>query len=180
METKIITTEAITLKKTTGKELIGESKIFSWIDSDFKNYGCNVKEKPKKAVDVEVREMTENGTFKDIFAGDLDKLVLSQGQILEFVKNHKDLLSKHWYTFFLFKVDGEYFVARVLFRGGGGLLVGVRRFSRDGVWFAERRHRMVVPKLILENSGPRSSDALTLLVQQLEKTLAAIKEALNK
>lgn len=76
---------------------------------------------------------------------DLDKLCLTQHQIKTFCEVHKELLRKDGYaTFFLFKVDEQFFVVDVYVRSGG-LRVHVHRFERGNVWDAESSHRVVVP-----------------------------------
>jgi hypothetical protein len=141
----------IILKPTDGKETIYKAKeVFRWIDGDFRSYGCDVKSKPTKEIPVQVYEMIKDGTFQQIFGGfgeNLDRLVLTQPQIIQFVKDHSDMLRTDGYgTFFLFKVESEFFVALVR-RGGGGWRVDARRLSGDYVWDAEYCPRLVVPQL---------------------------------
>lgn len=137
-----------------------------WIDSDFVNYGTDVKSPKTKATKIAVLEMTKDGTFKDIFTNP-EEMCMTQAQIVEFCRNHKDKLNQDWYTFFLFKVGNEFFVARVRVRSDG-LSGDADRFSDDGVWDAVCRHRVVVPQLALKNSSasdtlaPGHSDSLTL------------------
>jgi hypothetical protein len=73
--------------------------------------------------------------------------VLTQCQITEFCSNNQKYLRKDgWATFFLFKVDSEYFVADVgVF--SVGMDVYARRFGRDSVWDAESVRRVVIPQL---------------------------------
>ncbi len=175
MKTKILK-QNIQLNATKGTETFVKNKdlFTSWFDSDFENYKTDVKGKNTKELKVEVRELTEDSTLKDIFnsiSTDTDSLVLSQGQIIDYVKNHKDFLTD-WYTFFLFKVSDEFFVAGVRVDGGGRLAVGVNRFSYDDVWGAEFRLRIVVPQLALKNSESSPLDTLTL-----ESAIEKVKEA---
>lgn len=140
------------LPETDGKEILGKaSDVFVYIDSDFRNYDCNVTGQPTKETEVAVYEMVKDGSFADIFGGfgaDLDRLCLTQTQIKKFVQDHRDALRTEGYaTFFLFKEHNEFFVARVRLDSGGALMVDVYRFSYDGVWLAGRRHRIVVPQL---------------------------------
>lgn len=135
-----------------GTKTIADSKLFNFIDSNFKNWGIDTLGKHIKKIgtfeqNLEVLEMDEEATFKDIFTNP-EKMVLTQEQILWFVENHKDKLRKNWYgNFFLFKVNGECFVAVVDVFGDGQLRVAVVRFSGDGVWSSEVRLRVVVPQL---------------------------------
>lgn len=140
----IITIKIPALK---GNKLVKDSKLFNWIDSDFVNYKASEKGKKTKAQNLDVLELTGDGTFKDIFT-DPDKMVLTQEQILYFVENHKDKLRQYGYiTFFLFKSYNNFFVARVYVRSRGRLDVHVSRFGFSGVWDAGYRSRVVVPQL---------------------------------
>lgn len=142
------------IKQSPVKEsLIKDAKdLFSWIDSDFENYGASEPQKITKKTELEVYELTENGTFKDIFKNP-EQQCLTQGQILDFVKNHKDKLRTDGYaTFFLFKSNNNFFVAFLRF-GAGGLDARVHRFEGGHVWDAERRHRVVMPTMTKEKRG---------------------------
>jgi hypothetical protein len=140
----------IVLPKLKGA-LINEAKdtFKNWIDSDFKNWNLNSKTSSKETK-VSVYEITKDGTFEDIFSwfnyNSLDELVMTQGQIIEFCKNHKEELGQNWYNFFLIKENGEYFVVLVSVYSDG-LSVYVNRLEHDSVWHAGFRHRVFVPQL---------------------------------
>ncbi len=144
--------ESITIGATDGQGTIAEAKdtFPGWIDDDFVNYGTKVKGQPKKATKVQVYEMIKDGTYAQIFGGfgeNLDRLCLSQDQIICFCRDQAKWLRSDGYgTFFLFKVNGEFFVAYV-FRYSDGLKVRVYRLSCGNVWDAGYRHRVVVPQL---------------------------------
>lgn len=150
--------ETLTLSPTDGNEIIAEAgDLFKgYLDSDFVNWNTNVKGNPTEAQNVQVHEMTKDGTFEQIYSGlgtDLNALCLSQAQIIQFVKNHRKWLREDGYgTFFLFKVGGEFFVADVSVYSVGSLDAYVDRFSDDNVWFAENRSRFVVPQLALASA----------------------------
>ncbi len=156
----------VILGATDGTEtLANASDVFNHIDSDFKNWGCDVASESTPEIRVEVHEMIENGDLKRIFGGfntDLNQLCLSQSQIKRFVKEEADnwLLPKaDWTGFlFLFKLkaenedeEDEFFVARVPRYSGGYRRVYVYRFSDDRVWSAVYRFRVVIPQLALES-----------------------------
>ncbi|MFA6553988.1 MAG: hypothetical protein WCS89_00575 [Candidatus Paceibacterota bacterium] len=149
---RIFEGKKIVIAKTSGKENLANAKdVFTgWVDPNFVNYGCDVEDKPTVETPVEVFEMVEDGDFARIFGGfnvNLDQLCLSQHQIKEFVKNHRDKLRTDGYaTFFLFKVGKKFFVANVYFDDAGRLKVRVHRFSHDYGWDAANRHRVVVPQ----------------------------------
>lgn len=147
--------ETLTLSPTDGNEIIAEAgDLFNgYLDSDFVNWNTNVKGNPTEAQNVQVHEMTKDGTFEQIYGSlgtDLNALCLSQAQIIQFVKNHRKWLRTDGYgTFFLFKVGEEFFVAYVFVYSDGSLHAYVYRFSYDLVWRAEYRRRFVVPQLAL-------------------------------
>lgn len=153
----ISSSEPLTLDPTDGTETIAQATdLFTgYIDSDFRNWGCDVKSEPTKTTQVFVHEMIKDGTFAQIFNGmsdDLNSLCLTQSQIIQFVQKHRKWLRTDGYgTFFLFKVGKEFFVALVYLYSGYGLEVGVCRFLGGDVWDADDRHRIVVPQLTLEN-----------------------------
>lgn len=164
----------IQLTKTTGKKVIAEaSDVFSYIDSDFRNWKTDKKGVKTADMNLSVCELTEDMTFAQMFTKPED-MSLSQEQIIQFCTEHKDKLKQDWYTFFLFKVDSEFFVAGVDVYSDGHLGVRVGQFSRDYVWGAERRRRVVLPQLTLELSAP---DTLNLsLSDTLQKAIEVCKE----
>jgi hypothetical protein len=143
----------VVIKATSGKRTIAAAgKTFpGWIDPDYKNYGCNVTAEARPETPTDVYEMIEDGDFRKIFGSfgeNLDRLCLTQDQIIEFVESHiKWLRTEGYATLFLFKVGTDCFVARVYFFDDGQLRARVRRFSYDDVWRAKYRHRIVVPQL---------------------------------
>lgn len=160
-----------------GKATIADSKIFTgWLDSDFQNWSTNKPDRKTAKAELAVCEIDKPSTFSQIFTNP-EAMCLTQEQILYFVKNHKNKLREDGYaTLFLFKTGIEFFVAHVYFHSDGRLEVFVDRFSRDSVWRAGDRHRVVVPKLSFSNLdvplAPSSSDTLTL-----EKAIEMVKEA---
>ncbi|MFA5248076.1 MAG: hypothetical protein WC415_02400 [Patescibacteria group bacterium] len=142
--------ENMTIESLDGKEFIhGDRKVFkSYIDDDFKNWKLNQASEATKETAVQVHELVEDATFAKMFtslSGDLDKLCLTQHQIKRFCE-YPGQLSQSGATFFLFKLNGEYFVADVDVYDDG-LSVFVRRFEIDPLWCAEYGHRLVVPQL---------------------------------
>jgi len=137
----------IALPATSGKKLIHSSKLFSYINSDFANWGLDRTENKTSKMNVDVLEMDKDATFKELFLNP-DKMWMTQEQILYFVKNHKNKLRQEgWANFFLLKKDDVFFVARVDVHSGGSLKVLVYQFVHADVWYAEYRHRLVVPQL---------------------------------
>ena len=143
----------IVLQKTDDQELLAEADdIFNDIDPDFKNYGCNVKgakSKPTAKTAVQVYELVKDATFQQMFGAfgeNLDRLCFSQSQIKKFVRNHREMLALNWWTSFLFKVEEEFFVARVSRYNSGILGVHVYYFSDKYVWNGGYGNRLVIPQ----------------------------------
>lgn len=146
--------EEILLTPTDGTKTIAQAKnVFSWgIDSDFTNWDLDVVAAKTTTTKVSVQEMFErDGTFEEIYGSlghPLDRLCLTQHQIINFCVMHKDKLRQGGYgTFFLFKVGGKFFVALVRVFAVGALCANVFRFSHGLVWLAEYRLRFVIPQL---------------------------------
>lgn len=159
MKTKLLKTERL---PTCLPHTIFDAKdIFTgWIDSDFKNYGLT-SDSSSEEKEIEVHELTENGTFKQIYDSlgrSLDSMVMTQGQIIEFAKKMEK--SDPYSYFFLLKKGSEFFVARVRVFSDG-LRVFVGRLEDGYVWFAEYQHRIVVPQLALGTLEPSPSVTLT-------------------
>jgi len=150
----ISTDKRVNIAATNGTETLASADdVFNYIDSNFKNWGCDKAEQPTKEMDVEVYEQIEDADYQKIFGNfnqDLDSLFLTTAQIKSFVLNNaKDYVreAEEWTTFrFLFKVGNEFFVADTRVHSDGKRDVRVRRFSYDGVCHAEHHHRIVVPQ----------------------------------
>lgn len=145
--------EKLMIEALDGKAYISDAKktFKSFIDSDFKNWGLNQSGLATAETLLDVSEMTGDGTFVQIFTGitsDLDKIVMTQAQIIRFCEKHPTWLRQEGYaTFFLTKVGGEYFVVRVSVVADG-LGVRVSRLESGGVWNGEYRRRVVSPQLM--------------------------------
>lgn len=147
----------ISIPALKGKNVIANSKLFSYIDSNFKNWGADKPGTATKKMKLDVFEMDKDATFAEMMSPDN---LLTQEQILYFIENHKDLLRQDDYaTFFPFKSIDEVFVADVRVRVGGSLEARVYRLSYGLVWYAGDRHRVVVPATVTSNL---SDDPLVL------------------
>lgn len=129
--------------------------IFGWVDGDFSRWGANEPGNPTDETPTTVFEMVKDADFQTMFGSlvdspaDVEKLALSQDQILNFVENNRAALRSGGYaTFFLFKSGEKLFVAFVLVRVGGSLGVFVLGFSFGLVWGGGGRRRVVVPQTI--------------------------------
>lgn len=172
-----ILTQHITLPKLSGTDTIAESAfVFTgYIDSDFINWKLNVSGKKSPSLEVAICEMTEDADFSRIFPRP-EEMCLSQAQIIEFCRNHQDEFRQDEYaTFFLFKVDEDFFVARVGVYSGGRLGVHVFRFGYAYVWIAVYGRRVVIPQLVLKHLD---SDPLKLSPSEsLQKAIEEVKKA---
>jgi len=128
-----------------------EKTFKSFIDPDFKKWGFNQSGSVTAETLLDVSEMTSDGTLAQIFIGitpDLDKIVMTQAQIIRFCEKYPTWLRQEDYaTFFLTKVNGEYFVVSVRVYADG-LHVYVHRLENGYVWGGEYRNRVVSPQLI--------------------------------
>lgn len=146
----------ITIPPTTGKELICNATGFTYIDSDFKNWGLDKEEQPKEEMKFDVMQLTEDMTFKQMFTN-FEKMVMTQEQILACEKQNTESIT----NFYLIqKNDGEYYVVHA-YNPASGRGVGVHRFDSCHVWLAVGTYRLVVPQHVPETLG--TSDTQTLV-----------------
>jgi hypothetical protein len=148
--------EQLILSQIDGNDTLARAAdVFRYIDSNFKNWACDVEGQATEATAVQVYEMVENVTLHKMFGGfevEADHLSLTQAQIKHFVERYPDWLKRGGNgTFFLFKVGSEFFVAAVYYFSDGRLGVRARRFSLDRIFLAKKRHRLVVPRLALKS-----------------------------
>jgi len=120
-------------------------------DPKLLNFGLNQPGPATPKTRLQVYEQNTNATFQEIFnffAVNLEKVYLTQSQIIRFCQKYPRWLRQGGYaTFFLTKANGEYFVVNVNVRSDG-LRVFVDRLGLDSVWSAEYRRRVVSPQLI--------------------------------
>lgn len=142
----------ILLDACDGKEIITNAKdvFLSGIHGDLKNWNTNKLGIATKETEVRVHEMLQNANFAQMFGfleTDLDKLCLTQAQIINFCKKHFSWLRKRGQgTFFLFKVEDQFLVAYVRVCSDV-LRMNVYKFMYDIVWNAMYEHRLVVPQM---------------------------------
>jgi len=137
--------ETLMLDALDGKE--------TFIDDDFKEWGTDKSSIATKEQAVVVHELVKNATFAQMFDSlgtDLDKLCLTQAQIINFCKKYPEWLRKiEKATFFLFKVEDQFFIAHVRVFSDNSLYVFVYRFGNVLVWRAGQSLGLVVPQLVL-------------------------------
>lgn len=139
------------IESSEGRALISKAKstFRSGIDSDFANWKLNEAANATPETLLNIYEMANNATFAQMFTelnSDLDKLVMTQAQIIRFCEKYQAWLRQEGRaTFFLIKVKNEYFVVSVHILAGG-LRVYVDRLEDGDVWFASLLHRVVAPQ----------------------------------
>lgn len=137
---------------TTGEmNIASQNELFtSYIDPNFKNWGLSVKGEARPETKVESLALAKDGTFKEFFTSfdDLDKLVLTDDQIIWVVKNRPDLLRQSGSANFFLKKKGKEFFAADVRRRSDGLKVDLHNLSDDSFWRVEFGHRLVVPQLL--------------------------------
>jgi len=144
--------EKIILEANDSKSKIyGNNKIFNYISIDFEKPEFNKNSCATSETFVDIYEIIEDAKLAEIFTSlncDLDKLVMTQSQIVRFCEKHPTWLHQNGYaTFFLIRENDEYFVVRVRMNAVG-LGVDVGRLGYVHVCYAEYRHRVVLPQII--------------------------------
>jgi hypothetical protein len=141
--------EPLLLGPTDGQETLADATdVFRYIDSNFERWNCRGDGPPTKETPVQVYEMVRDSTFQEMFGGfgvALERLVLTQAQIKQFVRRYFDWLKKGGNgTFFLFNAGKEFFVVALYLFSDGRLGARVRRLALERVFRATKRHRLVV------------------------------------
>jgi len=145
--------EKIMIESSDGKATIANAKntFKPYIDGNFNNWKLNTPGSATPEMLVDIYEIIQDANFSQIFNSlnsDLDKLVLTQAQIIGFCEKHPNWLRQEEYaTLFLIKVNGEYFVVNVRVYSDG-LNICASRFEYDDVWNAKYLHRVVIPQII--------------------------------
>jgi hypothetical protein len=149
--------ENLVIEPLDGKDVIVEAKNVLQIPDgyeDFKNFGLyNNTDNPTKQTNVNVYEIvTGGGTIKQLFNlidNDLDKMVMSQAQVIRFCVKYQNWLFQQSYpTYFLIKNNGEYFVVWVKnnpFSEIKDWYVAVFKFTSDYCFNENNQGRIVTP-----------------------------------
>jgi len=154
--------EGLPIKSLDGKATIAKAKdLFkSYIAPNFKEYDLDRPGSATKGTHMSVREMLAIGTFSEIFSdinADLDKVAMTQAQVIEFCKVHRAWLHRNHRTLFLIKKPkmfwdffrkkvNKYFVVGV-FVSPDSLSAFVLRLENDRVWYNAYRDRVVSLRL---------------------------------
>lgn len=144
--------ENIVIPACDGFRTIANTKeVFAYIDPNFEKHGLGKPGKATVEMLVKVYETVKNeATFVQMFCSlgvDLDKLCFTQHQIISFCESNTEWLCADDYaTFFLVKLDGQFFVASVSVHSDG-LFTHVRQLGNGAVFGADHPHRLVAPQL---------------------------------
>lgn len=146
--------EGLILSETDGRiTLANADHVFdhNCTNPNLETWNTNVTSMGKGAIAVSVYELQQNATFVQMFtalSSELDLLVLTQDQIITFCQEHKDWLRNDgYYTFFLFNVRNELFVAGISYSSKDSLTLHVHRFEDEMEWSSYYRPRVITPKL---------------------------------
>lgn len=144
--------EALSLSACDGTRNLAHAKdVFPvYIDRDLTTWRLDVLGVATPAMSLQVYEQVRNGDFRQMFGSisvDFNSLVMSQHQIVVFCQEHPEWLRDvSFSTFFVFKENGEFFVADVGVRSSG-LGVRVYRLGHNIIWSTGFRCRLVCPEL---------------------------------
>ncbi len=122
-----------------------------YLDPNFKDWGTDVRvyvrvyEDSIEIINVDVRTVTRDGEYKNLFGYDeLKNICLTQRQINQFVVSNRNLLSEEDYgLFFIFEQMNEFFVAEISMRDGL-IAARLRRYNDSHVWKASGGILLVV------------------------------------
>jgi hypothetical protein len=143
--------KGLTIPACDGSETLANAKkVFKGcIDRNFENWGTNKPGVATGEVLVDAHRMSNGSSYSGIFGAfgpDMDKLCFTQHQIQAFCKKYNKWMStESLSTFFLFKVDQQFFVASV-HAYSGGWDISVSRFEHYGI-LRTYTHRAVIPQL---------------------------------
>lgn len=144
--------ERLIIEALDGQAYIWEAKntFQAGIDPDFKSWGLNRPGLPTQQTLVDIREAINDGTLLELFTdiiSDLDKIVMTQAQIIHFCEKYPDWLFKgNCPTFFLMNANSNYFVVCVNRSTSGNLNVTIHRAEIGHIW-ARNSFRIVHPRL---------------------------------
>lgn len=126
-------------------------KIFYDVVVDPECRNLNNEQVFSEKMEVRVYELKQNVTLFQMFtslSNNLNELCLTQSQIVNFCeKNFEYLRQDGFVTFFLFKENNEFFVAKVNVKFGRQT-VFIHRLDYNHVWKSEHALRLVVPSLM--------------------------------
>lgn len=164
------------------KLLKEETKLFTYIDSDFENWGVDDGIKTT-GVKLKAIKQDKDFVFKDVFNTETD--CVSQSDIIDWINENQEDIKKvdTWKSyFFLLKNSNEkFFVASMYVYSDGSVYVHVYDLPPDDEWRASSGHRIVVPATsptVLSNSKLNTQTLNPLVGKILEKHGKEIEQAI--
>lgn len=128
--------------------IVKATELFAGIDDHFTEWGLNEPEPATGEISIDIYKMISDVTAVKAFTeitNDLDKIVLTQSQIIRFCQKYSDQwLTKNYGTFFLTKKRGYYFPVRVL-RYNSDNYVFVYELGSGAIWGGQSRCNVAVP-----------------------------------
>lgn len=159
---------SLTIAPTKGDVTIAEAtEVFTgYVDPNFQKWGTSQAGADTEATLVDVLEMSKDGIYKQLFGSlgrDVRSLCLSQPQIVEFCRSHREHLRQEGFgTFFLFEVNNELLVANVHVVEGR-LRAYIDFFARSNdAKDSGCRHRFVVKQQSVWTSAVKFLDSSTV------------------
>ncbi len=150
---QLFTDQELMIEPLDGQSYIQNAQnVFkAGIDDDFSEGLLDQSGRATNTTYLDIRELRSTRTFIEVFTSinsDLDKCTLSQHQIIRFCEKHPKLLNYKYYTHFLFKVDGEYFVAfaNLSSAAGDNIAIYVWPLTLNRILLADDHARIVTPK----------------------------------
>jgi len=143
--------EIIKLEALDGKDYILKAKetFKSLIRSDFKELELDQSGPATIETRLDLCEVTGNGSGISIFGGisrDLDKIIMTQAQIISFCQKYPNLLNRVSPTLFLMKKGNTYYIVYVSVYPEG-LCVGANLLRSDDMFYARHHYYVVIPQL---------------------------------
>lgn len=152
--------ENLAINATTGDETVLKSNgVFRYIDNDFRRWNLDIPSAPTPPTMVGIHRLVRSSDLESIFVGLTGRLrssCLTQGQIIDFCKNHHTLLLNRGIgTFFLFMTGDNYFASDVfiqeIYRPQPGekpevrLSITVHNLSSYSNWDSKYKYQFVIP-----------------------------------
>ncbi len=138
------------IHQTTGKITFANTKEMSSIvlDNRLKLLQQEVHSVATPEFPVVEYELIQNAKFSQIFTGDLNRLCLTQEQIINFIcdrNNWINLQSGKNITLFLLKVNSDFFVVTAIASLNSAQELKLYDLSYDGTWCSYFFNRFIFP-----------------------------------
>jgi len=107
------------IESSDGQDFIaGVPGRFAYVDRDFEFFGLNTYSPATAETSLEVLDFNGDCPLHKIFyriSNNLEKIIISQTQIIQFCKKYPEDLSRKYANFFITRVELEYFVIRLYY-----------------------------------------------------------------